>query len=53
MSMIEHSRDLLALRIVDKCSVKPDKKGIKRSNGFSYKIELWYTNKIKEKYGSD
>jgi len=35
LSDIEHAEHLLAIRIVDKCNVKPDKKGLKRSNGFS------------------
>lgn len=35
MSVFEHSSELLALRIVDKCSVKSEKTKAKKSHGFS------------------
>lgn len=53
LSEFDFSSDLLLIRIVDKCSIKPDRKGNKRSNGFSYKIELWFTKSIKTKTASE
>jgi len=53
LSEFDFSSDLLLIRIVDKCSIKPDRKGNKRSNGFSYKIELWFTKSIKIKTASE